>query len=77
MSAMEPQIALAVPAVGAVLIALTGRWPNLREAATLLAAAFSASCVKLPEISLKRPQAVPKPRWFTEKTTALCEPSIW
>jgi multicomponent Na+:H+ antiporter subunit D len=29
------QFALAVPAAGAVLIALAGRWPNLREAITL------------------------------------------
>jgi len=31
--------ALATPLAGAVLIALTGRWPNLREAVTLVAAA--------------------------------------
>lgn len=40
---MTPQIALAlalgVPAAGSLLIGLAGHWPNLREAATLLAAA--------------------------------------
>jgi len=30
------KLALAVPAAGAVLVALTGRWPNLRETVTLL-----------------------------------------
>ena len=38
MSTIEPQFALAVPAIGAALIALTGRWPNLRETVTLLTA---------------------------------------
>lgn len=38
MSTIEPQFALAVPAIGAVLIALTGRWPNLRETVTLITA---------------------------------------
>ncbi|MGE0118636.1 MAG: monovalent cation/H+ antiporter subunit D family protein [Dongiaceae bacterium] len=32
-------LALAVPFAGALLVALAGRWPNLREAATLLTAA--------------------------------------
>ncbi|MGD2141135.1 MAG: monovalent cation/H+ antiporter subunit D family protein [Burkholderiales bacterium] len=36
MIAAQPQLALAVPAVGAILIALTGRWPNLRETVTML-----------------------------------------
>ena len=40
MSAIGPQFALAVPAVGAALIALTGRWPNLRETVTLVTAAI-------------------------------------
>jgi multicomponent Na+:H+ antiporter subunit D len=35
MNLADPQLALAVPAVGAVLIALCGRWPNLRETITL------------------------------------------
>ncbi len=35
---MQPQFALAVPAIGAVLIALSGRWPNLRESVTLITA---------------------------------------
>lgn len=30
------KLALAVPAAGAVLVAMTGRWPNLRETVTLL-----------------------------------------
>ncbi|UCH50270.1 MAG: monovalent cation/H+ antiporter subunit D family protein [Betaproteobacteria bacterium] len=49
---MEPQIALAVPAVGAVLIALTGRWPNLREAMTLVTAVvlFAVVASLLPEV---------------------------
>ena len=38
MSAFDPQLALAIPAAGAVLIAVTGRWPNLRETITLLSA---------------------------------------
>ena len=38
MSAIDPQYALAVPALGAVLIAASGRWPNLREAVTLVTA---------------------------------------
>ncbi len=38
MSAMQPHYALAVPMIGAVLIALTGRWPNLRESVTLITA---------------------------------------
>ncbi len=38
MSAFDPQIALAIPAIGAVLIAAAGRWPNLRETITLLTA---------------------------------------
>src|SRR3546814_13080861 len=31
-------LALAIPTAGAVMIALAGRWPNLREAATLVTA---------------------------------------
>ena len=38
MSALDPQFALAVPAAGALLIAVTGRWPNLRETITLVTA---------------------------------------
>jgi len=34
-----PALALAVPAAGAVLIAASGRWPNLRETVTLATAA--------------------------------------
>ncbi len=37
--------ALAVPAAGALLIALAGRWPNLREAVTLATAALLLLCV--------------------------------
>jgi multicomponent Na+:H+ antiporter subunit D len=33
-----PQLAIALPAAGAVLIAATGRWPNLREGMTLITA---------------------------------------
>jgi len=45
-------LALAVPAVGAVAIALAGRAPNLREAITLLTAALLLACVAtlLPEV---------------------------
>jgi multicomponent Na+:H+ antiporter subunit D len=32
------QLAIAVPALGALLIAATGRWPNLRESVTLITA---------------------------------------
>jgi multicomponent Na+:H+ antiporter subunit D len=44
--------ALLVPAVGGVLIALAGRWPNLREAATLGTAAllFTVVLGLLPEV---------------------------
>jgi len=35
---VDPQLALAVPAAGAVLIAVFGRWPNVREAITLTTA---------------------------------------
>ena len=38
MNALDPQLALAVPLTGAVLIAVFGRWPNLREAVTLITA---------------------------------------
>ena len=38
MNALDPQLALAVPALGAVLIAIFGRWPNLRETITLITA---------------------------------------
>jgi multicomponent Na+:H+ antiporter subunit D len=34
----DPQLALAVPLIGAVLISLLGRWPNIREAVTLITA---------------------------------------
>ena len=33
-----PLVAMAIPAAGAVAIALCGRWPNVREAATLITA---------------------------------------
>lgn len=45
MNALDPQFALAVPAIGAVLIALFGRWPNLREAVTLITALILFSVV--------------------------------
>ena len=38
MSAFDPQLALAIPVAGALLIAVTGRWPNLRETITLVTA---------------------------------------
>ncbi|KPK34054.1 MAG: cation:proton antiporter [Betaproteobacteria bacterium SG8_40] len=38
MNAAGPAIALAIPAIGALLISLAGRWPNLREAITLTTA---------------------------------------
>jgi multicomponent Na+:H+ antiporter subunit D len=37
---LGPASAIALPALGALLIALLGRWPNLREGATLLTAAL-------------------------------------
>ena len=37
---LGPAGAIALPALGALLIALLGRWPNLREGATLLTAAL-------------------------------------
>jgi len=52
MSAMQPHFALAVPAIGAVLIALTGRWPNLRETVTLVTAVilFAVVASLLPDV---------------------------
>lgn len=38
-------LAVAVPAIGAVLIALTGSRPNVREAVTLVTSALLAACV--------------------------------
>ncbi len=38
MNAFDPQLAVAVPAIGAILVAVTGRWPNLRETITLVTA---------------------------------------
>jgi len=38
MSVAGPALALAIPTAGAALIALAGRWPNLREAITLITA---------------------------------------
>jgi multicomponent Na+:H+ antiporter subunit D len=37
-NALDPQLALAVPMVGAVLIAMLSRWPNIRETVTLITA---------------------------------------
>jgi multicomponent Na+:H+ antiporter subunit D len=42
---VSPALALLIPAVGAVLIALTGRWPNLRETVTLVTAVTLATLV--------------------------------
>ncbi|MEO8164915.1 MAG: monovalent cation/H+ antiporter subunit D family protein [Betaproteobacteria bacterium] len=39
MNAIAPQLALAVPALGAMAIAALGRWPNVRETLTLVTAA--------------------------------------
>ncbi len=39
MNALAPQLALAVPALGAVVIATLGRWPSVRETVTLVTAA--------------------------------------
>jgi len=44
-SLLHPFTALAIPLVGAVAIALLRRFPNAREAATLLTAAMLLSCV--------------------------------
>jgi len=40
-----PLVAMAVPAAGALAIALLGRWPNLREAATLTTAGLLLAIV--------------------------------
>ena len=52
MSAIQPHFALAVPAIGAVLIVLTGRWPNLRETVTLVTAVilFAVVASLLPAV---------------------------
>ena len=39
-TALSLPLALAAPFIGALLVALAGRWPNLRETATLLTAAI-------------------------------------
>jgi multicomponent Na+:H+ antiporter subunit D len=57
----DPAVALAVPAAGAVLIALAGRWPNLRETITLATAGllFAAVYGLLPQVLAGgRPAAV-------------------
>jgi multicomponent Na+:H+ antiporter subunit D len=48
----DPAMALAVPVAGALLIALAGRWPNLRETITLATAAllFLAVTGLLPQV---------------------------
>jgi len=56
----SPQLALAVPVVGAVLIAITGRWPNLREGVTLVTSAVLLTVVAsvLPDVLAgNRPEA--------------------
>jgi multicomponent Na+:H+ antiporter subunit D len=56
-----PTAALAVPAVGALLIALAGRWPNLRETVTLATAAALLGVVSMllaPVLAGERPSAV-------------------
>jgi len=49
---VAPQLAIAVPAAGALLIALAGRWPNLRETITLLTAGllFAVVVAIAPEV---------------------------
>ncbi|MCO5170922.1 MAG: monovalent cation/H+ antiporter subunit D family protein [Planctomycetes bacterium] len=42
---MTPEVTLVIPLVGAVLIALLGRWPNAREAVTLACAAALLAAV--------------------------------
>ena len=57
----DPAVALAVPALGAVLIALAGRWPNLRETVTLATAAllFAVVLTLLPQVLAgERPAAL-------------------
>jgi multicomponent Na+:H+ antiporter subunit D len=59
--AASPAVALAVPALGAVLIALTGRWPNLRETVTLATSAllFAVVVALLPQVLAgERPAAL-------------------
>jgi len=59
--ASDPAVALAVPALGAVLIALAGRWPNLRETITLITAAllFAVVVALLPQVLAgERPAAL-------------------
>jgi multicomponent Na+:H+ antiporter subunit D len=42
---VAPQLAIAVPAAGALLIAIVGRWPNLRETVTLVTAGLLLAVV--------------------------------
>jgi multicomponent Na+:H+ antiporter subunit D len=57
----DPALALAVPAVGAALIAAADRWPNLRETVTLATAGllFAVCAGLLPDVLAgHRPQTV-------------------
>ena len=49
---MTPAGILVTPLIGAVLIALVGRWPNLREAVTMVSAGvlFVLVCLLVPEV---------------------------
>ena len=53
-------LSLSLPLVGAVFIGLLGRWPNLRETATLLTASslFGVVCTLVPEVQAGERPAV-------------------
>ena len=38
-------VALLLPALGALVVALCGRWPNVRDAATLVVSTLTFLCV--------------------------------
>jgi multicomponent Na+:H+ antiporter subunit D len=52
MESMTPALALAVPGLGAILIGLAGRWPNLRETVTMVTAVvtFALVAALVPEV---------------------------
>ena len=61
-------LAMAIPAVGVVPIALLGRWPNLRETATLSTAVLLFACVLslVPEVAAGGRPSVTLPGFLPE-----------
>ena len=53
-----PMVAIGIPLVGAFVIAALGRWPNLRETATVITALQTLS-QNPPPVSLENSAATP------------------